>query len=67
MPGGLFHGQTDWSIPTDQVRSFAAAYYLPSGVDRLQLSVKVPSEGQPNVLFVTLPEAAIRASTGSGE
>lgn len=67
MPDGLFRGQTDWSIPNDQERSFAAAYYLPSGVDRLQLSVNVPAEGQPNVLFVTLPEAAVRASTGSGE
>lgn len=67
MPEGLFHGQTDWSIPNDQDRSFAAAYYLPAGVDRLQLSVNVPSEGQPNVLFVTLPEATVRASTGSGE
>jgi len=67
LPTGLFHGQTDWTIPNNQDRSFAVAYYLPPGVDRLQLTVQVPSEGQPNVLFVTLPAAAVHVSTGSGE
>lgn len=67
LPSGLFHGQTNWTIPNNQGRSFAAAYYLPPGVDRLQLTVNVPSEGQPNVLVVDLPEAAVRASTTSGE
>jgi hypothetical protein len=67
LPNGLFHGRTDWRIPNNQGRSFAAAYYLPPGVDRLRLTVNVPAEGQPNVLFVTLPAAAVRASTGAGE
>lgn len=67
LPTGLFHGQSDWTIPNNEDRSFAVAYYLPSGVDRLQLTVSVPAEGQPNVLFVTLPAAAVRVSTGSGE
>lgn len=67
LPTGLFHGRSDWAIPNNQDRSFAAAYYLPPGVDRLQLTVNVPAEGQPNVLFVTLPAAAVRVSSGSGE
>ncbi|WP_370055970.1 hypothetical protein [Leifsonia sp. EB41] len=67
LPGGLFHGKTDWTIQNNKGRSFAAAFYLPAGVDRLVLTVDVPSEGQATHLFVTLPEAAVRASTASGE
>ena len=67
LPSGLFHGRPDWTIQNNKGRSFAAAFYLPPGVDRLALTVDVPSEGQANVLFVTLPAAAVRASTVSGE
>jgi 3-oxoacyl-[acyl-carrier protein] reductase len=58
LPTGLFGTKTDWTIPNDKDRSFAAAWYLPAGVDRLLLTVDVPSEGQPLHLIVPLRSAA---------
>lgn len=67
LPSGLFHGMTDWTVPNDHGRSFAAAWYLPPGVDRLLLTVNVPSEGKPTLLFVPLPASTIRSTNTSGE
>jgi hypothetical protein len=62
LPTGLFGSKTDWTVPNDKERSFAAAWYLPTGVDRLLLTVDVPSEGQPLHLVVPLPNSAANAS-----
>jgi len=67
LPDGLFADHRDWTIPNDQGRSFAAVWYLPPGVDRLLLTVDVPSEGMPNDLIVPLPADAVRASNPGGE
>lgn len=67
LPRGLFHRTKQWTIPNDHGRSFAAAWYLPPGVDRLLLTVNVPAEGQPNILFVPLPASAPQATSSSGE
>jgi hypothetical protein len=67
LPDGLFAGHRDWTIPNDHGRSFAAVWYLPPGVDRLLLTVDVPSEGMPNDLIVPLPADAVRASNPGGE
>lgn len=67
LPSGLFHAKTGWTIPNNHGRSFAAAWYVPSGVDRLLLTVNVPEEGQPNLLFVPLPASATRAANSSEE
>ncbi|TDQ02262.1 MULTISPECIES: hypothetical protein [unclassified Leifsonia] len=67
LPSGLFHGKSTWTIPNDKERSFAAAWYLPPGVDRLLLTMNVPSEGQPLRLIVPLPTSATDAANASGE
>ncbi|WP_162940196.1 hypothetical protein [Gryllotalpicola protaetiae] len=67
LPAGLFAGHHDWTIPNEQGRSFAAVWYLPPGVDRLLLTVDIPSEGMPNDLIVPLPADAVRASNPGGE
>jgi len=67
LPAGLFARQTTWTIPNEEGRSFAVAYYLPRGVDQLELTVNVPSEGMANVLTVPLPASAVEASNGNGE
>ncbi|MDN4597729.1 MULTISPECIES: hypothetical protein [Leifsonia] len=67
LPSGLFGKKSDWTIPNDKQRSFGAAWYLPAGVDRLILTVDVPSEGQPLQLVVPLPTSATSASDASGE
>ena len=67
LPDGLFAGHRDWTIPNDRSRSFAAVWYLPPGVDRLLLTVDIPSEGMPNDLIVPLPADAVRASNPGGE
>ena len=67
LPSGLFAKKSDWTIPNDKERSFGAAWYLPSGVDRLVLTVDVPSEGQPLQLVVPLPSSATSAADASGE
>lgn len=67
LPNGLFHSQSSWKIPNEKGRSFAAAYYLPPGVDQLVLTVNVPSEGMANVLNVPLPATATGSSSASGE
>lgn len=67
LPGGLFHGQSTWILPNEKERSFAAAWYLPAGVDRLLLTMDVPSEGQPLHLIVPLPASATNAVNAGGE
>lgn len=67
LPSGLFHGQPTWTLPNDKERSFAAAWYLPAGVDRLLLTMDVPSEGQPLRLTVPLPASATNAANAGGE
>lgn len=67
LPSGLFHGQSTWTIPNDKERSFAAAWYLPAGADRLLLTMDVPSEGQPLRLTVPLPASATNAANAGGE
>ncbi|MGO4535193.1 hypothetical protein [Leifsonia sp. 2MCAF36] len=67
LPSGLFYGQSTWSLPNDKERSFAAAWYLPVGVDRLLLTMDVPSEGQPLHLTVPLPASATTAANAGGE
>jgi hypothetical protein len=67
LPSGLFLGQSTWTIPNERGRSFAAAYYLPPGVDQLVLTVNVPSENMPNVLTVPLPASVTQANSASGE
>ncbi|WP_369961286.1 hypothetical protein [Leifsonia sp. EB34] len=67
LPSGLFHGKSTWRVPNDKERSFAAAWYLPAGVDRLLLTMDVPSEGQPLRLTVPLPASATDAANASGE
>ncbi|WP_426518767.1 hypothetical protein ACPPVQ_03745 [Diaminobutyricibacter sp. McL0618] len=67
LPTGLFAGKSDWTIPNNKERSFAAAWYLPAGVDRLLLTVDVPSEGQPLQLIVPLPASATQSANASRE
>ena len=67
LPSGLFHGQSRWRIPNEKSRSFAAAYYVPPGVDQLELTVRIPSEGKANILTVPLPASATGAANASGE
>lgn len=67
LPSGLFGKKSDWTIPNDKERSFGAAWYLPAGVDRLVLTMDVPSEGQPLQLVVPLPPSATSAANASGE
>lgn len=67
LPDGLFPGHTTWTLPNDRQRSFAAAWYLPAGVDQLLLTMNVPSEGQPLHLTVPLPTAATNAANPGGE
>jgi hypothetical protein len=55
LPSGLFAGRSDWRIPNNTPVSFAVAWYVPAGVTTLELTVNVPSEGEPNHLTVTLP------------
>ena len=55
------------AIQNDKERSFGAAWYLPAGVDRLLLTMNVPSEGQPLRLTVPLPASATDAANASGE
>lgn len=67
LPSGLFHTKSTWTIPNNKQRSFAAAWYLPAGVDRLLLTMNIPSEGQPLHLTVPLPTSATDAADASGE
>lgn len=67
LPSGLFRDKTTWTIPNDKERSFAAAWYLPAGVDRLLLRMNVPSERQSLRLIVPLPVSATDAANASGE
>lgn len=66
LPAGLFHGHSTWTVPNTTGRSFAVAWYVPHGVDRLLLTVDIPSEGQPTQLIVNLPESILKMlSTGT--
>jgi hypothetical protein len=67
LPSGLFRDRSTWTIPNDKERSFGAAWYLPAGVDRLLLTMNVPSEGQPLRLTVPLQASATGAANASGE
>ena len=67
LPSGLFPGKSTWTIQNDKERSFGAAWYLPAGVDRLLLTMNVPSEGKPLRLTVPLPTSATDAANASGE
>jgi hypothetical protein len=67
LPNGLFRGHGDWTIPNEKGRSFAAVYYLPSGVDQLELTVNIPSEAMANVLTVPLPASVTQTTNASGE
>ena len=67
LASGLFHGQATWTIPNEKSRSFAAVYYVPAGVDQLELTVYIPSEGKANILTVPLPASATSAANASGE
>lgn len=60
---GLFGHSSHWSIPNDTPRSFAAAWYVPAGVDRLILTIDVPTEDQPNRLYVNLPAVVLKLSS----
>lgn len=66
LPAGLFAGKRAWHLRNGHPRAFAAVWYLPPGVDRLLLTVDVPSEAFANELTVPLPDAAIRASNPQG-
>lgn len=61
LPAGLFSGH-HWTITNGHGRSFAAAWYLPPGVDQLLLTVDIPAEGQPTALTVPLPPPAVQLS-----
>ena len=67
LPNGLFHGQPTWTVPNEKSRSFAAAYFVPAGVDQLELTVNIPSEGKANILTVPLPASATGAANADGE
>ena len=67
LPAGLFRADASWAIPNDKGRVFAAAWYLPPGVDQLLLTVDIPSEGQPTLLTVPIPASAIRQANSSQE
>jgi hypothetical protein len=60
LPSGLFATHSRWTVPNSHERSFAAAWYVPAGVDRLLLTVDIPSEGQPTHLFVDLPAPVVK-------
>jgi len=67
LPAGLFGSSTEWTIPNNKLRSFAAAWYLPAGVNRLLLTVDVPSEPEPNHLVINIPQAALALTEHGGE
>lgn len=66
LPEGVFKGRT-WTISNNRPTAFAAAWFLPRGVDTLDLSVNVPSEGEATTLAVKLPGNVLSRSTGAGE
>jgi hypothetical protein len=67
LPAGLFAGKATWTIPNDRVTPFVAAWYLPAGVDRLLLTVDVPSEKLPNDLTVDLTAEVVKRANKGGE
>lgn len=67
MPAGLFTGKPPWLIQNDKQSSFVAAWYVPQGVNRLQLTVNTPSEGQPLTLAVNLPDGVLKLLSPGGE
>ncbi|WP_460572966.1 hypothetical protein [Humibacter soli] len=66
MPQGLFDAGP-WKITNNQPAAFAAAWYVPTGVNRLDLTVNIPSEKHPTNLFVDLPTAVLHATSPGGE
>lgn len=67
LPDDLFAGHRVWTIHNSEPTAFAAAWYVPQGVDRLQLIVNIPSEGQPTTVPVALPAAVLKLSDPSQE
>jgi hypothetical protein len=68
LAAGLFKGESAWEIDNDVESSFVAAWYVPQGVDRLLLTVPVPTQAEPNgpvTLTVNLP-ADVTAMLSSG-
>jgi hypothetical protein len=59
LPEGLFAGESAWTIQNKQPSAFAAAWYVPKGVDHINLVVDIPSEGQPSELDVKLPDSVL--------
>lgn len=67
LPSGLFHDDSEWTIHNNEPSAFAAAWYVPTGVDRLDLVVNIPSEGKPTEVFITLPSSVLKLSDPSQE
>lgn len=65
LPAGLFAGKSAWTIQNDKPSAFAAAWYVPAGVNQLQLIVNIPSEGQPTTVTVTVPAEVLKLSDPS--
>jgi hypothetical protein len=63
---GLF-GTAPWTITNNKPVAFAVAWYVPAGVNRLDLVVNIPSEGRPTNLFVDVPARVLDLTTKSGE
>ncbi|MGA0568128.1 hypothetical protein ACO2Q7_12405 [Rathayibacter sp. KR2-224] len=66
MPAAAFAGHV-WTIRNNQPVAFAAAWFLPTGVDTLDLVVNVPSEREPTTLTVKLPDAVLRKANAEKE
>ncbi|MGN6759800.1 MAG: hypothetical protein ACTHJI_00520 [Leifsonia sp.] len=66
QPSGIFDAKP-WRITDSRPVSFAAAWYVPKGVSRLDLVVDIPSEGQPTELFIDLPQSVLGAGSSGGE
>ncbi|NNC12835.1 hypothetical protein HII28_13220 [Planctomonas sp. JC2975] len=65
LPSGAFR-EAPWSIQNDKPTAFAAAWYIPKGVDTIDVTVDVPSEGEPTDIAVKLPDSALKL-LGAGE
>ena len=65
LPSGAFH-DTTWTITNNKPVAFTVGWYVPAGVDTLDLSVNLPSEGEPTTLAVKLPDEVLKL-TGAGD
>ena len=66
QPSGLF-GSGAWTITDNKPVEFAVAWYVPAGVNRLDLVVNIPSEGHPTNLFIDIPATVLDLTVGHGE